>query len=215
MWARWQNLTRDAESAAIIPNLIFTDNAASSVVGIKGVLGPGNSAPENLVALPVTPTLQKIRYHYLYAIPALLAALLLVLITLLALCVTCFRGVGIQRMRLHLQQTSPGRIYTTFLYPGPQSLTMRSREWANQLGKKEIDLSGGYPLTSDGRVPEKTMAVTSYERSANSVEGEPFVPGGHLREASQGDIGFAQSHPYHSQYAAVPPASPRPGNPQY
>lgn len=92
MWARWQNLTNNAEQASIIPNLIWTDNAASAVVGTKGVLGPGNSAQKNLVALPVTPTLSKIRYHYLYAIPALLAALMLALITFLALVVTCFRG---------------------------------------------------------------------------------------------------------------------------
>jgi len=222
MWARWQNLTNDAESASIIPNLIFTDTAASGVVGTKGVLGPGNAAQKNLVALPVTPTVQKIRYHYVYGIPAFISVLLLVLITFFALVVTCFRGIGFQRMRIHLQQISPGRIYTTFLYPGPGGMTMRSREWVNHLGRKQIDLSGDFPLAAEMMsAPEKGMVVTSFERGSDvhSAEGEVLMKGNHVREASQGDIGygFPQPQQYHSQYAGVPqhPASPNPANPQY
>src|SRR4051794_24316254 len=56
MWTRWQDLTSNAKTAALIPNLIFTDVAAASIVGTKGVLGPGNNAQKNMVALPVTPT---------------------------------------------------------------------------------------------------------------------------------------------------------------
>jgi aspartate ammonia-lyase len=49
VWARWQNFSQSAETVSLIPNLIFTDNAASAVVGTKGVLGPMNAAPSGAV----------------------------------------------------------------------------------------------------------------------------------------------------------------------
>jgi hypothetical protein len=206
MWALWQNYTLSPERAAIIPNLIWTDNAAAAVVGTKGVLGPGNAATQNLVPLPVTPTNSVIKYHWPFAIPALLAVLLLILITLVAGVTVCFRGAGIGRMRLHLQQVSPGRIFTTFLYPEHGGMTVRSKDWNRQLGKKVIDISGAYPTAADAMTtfpPEKKVRVTAYPRSASdevSAEGERFLGSpGHARETSQGDIGgygFASPQQY-------------------
>lgn len=165
MWARWQNLTQSAETASLIPNLIFTDTAASAIVGTKGVLGPGNTAQQNDVPILVTPLTSKIRYHYPFAIPALAAALMLFLITLLALVTACFTGGGIARMRLHLQQASPGRIYTTFLYPKPDGLTMRSKDWSMQFGEKIVDLSGHFPKEADViQPPEKGGRIMEEEQ---------------------------------------------------
>jgi len=90
MWVRWQNLSSSAELASLIPNLIWTDVAASAVVGTKGVLGPGNLATENQVPIMVTPTVMRIKYHYPYAIPALLTALVLFCITIAALIAVLF-----------------------------------------------------------------------------------------------------------------------------
>jgi hypothetical protein len=204
MWAQWQNLTKSTKTAAIIPNLIFTDNAAAAVVGIKGVLGPGNTAQKNLVPLAVTPTVSKIKYHYLFAIPALTAGLLLVLITLVAFVTVCLGRGGIGRMRLHLQQLSPGRIFTTFLYPEQGGMTIRSKDWNRQMGKKMIDLSREYPLAADVMLPpEKGFRITEHQRSGSddrSAEGERLVNSpGHARETSQGDIGgygYAQPQEY-------------------
>lgn len=170
MWARWQNLTQSAETASLIPNLIFTDTAASAIVGTKGILGLGNTAQQNLVPVLVTPTVLKIQHHYPFAIPALLAALVLVVITLLVLVTICFSGVGIARLRLHLQQVRPGRIYTTFVFPGPGGLTMRTREWARLHGNKVIDLSGEFPLTADVMLPAENGArLTEREQSPSGV----------------------------------------------
>jgi hypothetical protein len=170
MWARWQNLTQSAETASLIPNLIFTDIAASAIVGTRGVLGPGNTAQQNLVAIQVMPTVSKVRYNFLFAIPALLVALMLVPITLIAIVTMCFSGAGIARIRLHLQQVSPGRIYTTFLYPGPGSLTMKSKDWAIHWGNKVIDLSGEYPVAADMMPPHENGAtVMEQEQQASDV----------------------------------------------
>ena len=191
MWARWQTLTRTAQTAALIPNLIWTDNAASAVVGTKGVLGPMNAARQNAVALQVTPTISKIKYHYLFAIPALIAALGLVLIVFGAFVIILFGRGGPGRMRLHLQQVSPGRIYTTFLYPGPGAMAMRSKIWSKALGHRMVDLSGEFPMAGDmTQSPDKGPIVTEYQRTGSddrSAEHDGFLR--HARERSEGDIG--------------------------
>ena len=84
MLARWQNLSGSVELVSQIPNLIWTDVIAQAVVGTKGVLGPGNAATKNIIPISVTPTVSRVKYHWPYAVPALLAALILLLITVAA-----------------------------------------------------------------------------------------------------------------------------------
>jgi len=130
----------------------------------KGVLGPGNLATENQVPIMVTPTVMRIKYHYPYAIPALLTALVLFCITIAALIAVLFSHGSISRIRLHLQQISPGRIYTTFLYPEPGIMAMKSRQWARTAGKKIIDLSGEFPMAATIRRcirEERALLTTS------------------------------------------------------
>ncbi|KAN0101502.1 hypothetical protein V8E51_012012 [Hyaloscypha variabilis] len=117
MLVRWQNLSQSAERVSQIPNLIWADTAAAALVGTKGVLGPGNTATENILPILVTPTASEIKYHWPYAIPAFLASLIILLITIVAVITLLFGHNSIARLRLHLQRLSPGRIFTTFLIP--------------------------------------------------------------------------------------------------
>jgi hypothetical protein len=176
MWVRWQQLSKSPQNATAIPNLVWTDYAASAVVGTKGVLGPGNVGIQNAVSVPVTPTRLLIKYHYLFGIPAFISAVGIILVTAVAFVVLLFGRGGIGRMRSHLHQTSPGRIFTTFLYPMPGGMTMSSRDWIKQMGKRGVDISGDYPLATEGmRGPEKGLRVAEYERSVSEVysaEGE-------------------------------------------
>jgi len=214
MWLRWQSLTKNAESASLIPSLIWTDFMASAIVGTKGVLGPGNNAQKNIIPLSVTPIAMKIRYHIYYAIPAILALLLVLIITIMALAVTCFYGLGIERLRNHMRQISPGRIYTTFLFPTPGGMSMRSREWGRSLGRNQIDLSGDYSMAAAQPTAffEKYNQASVYDRSVGEDASSQEVlmtqfpqHRGHARDESQGDIGhgFPQPQQYHSQYANV------------
>ncbi|KAH6666926.1 hypothetical protein B0J14DRAFT_192364 [Halenospora varia] len=185
MWVRWQNLTKSVSTAAIIPNLIWTDYAAAAVVGTKGVLGPGNAANKNLVALPVTPTTMQIRYHYAFGIPAFLTGFLLILSIIACLIVICFGRGSVGRLKVHLHQTSPGRILTTFLYPSMHGMDMKTNEWKKKMAKKSVDLSGEYPVGTEGPGPippayghEKDIWLSVYERNGSDVhlvEGERFL----------------------------------------
>jgi len=116
LWARWQKLSQFAETISLIPNLIFTNDAASAVVGTKGALGPMNVAPSNLVTILVTPTVPKIKCHYSFAIPAFIAAFALLALAGIVLGV---KGRRIERTRIHLRRVSPGRIFTAPPYPEP------------------------------------------------------------------------------------------------
>jgi len=142
LWARWQKLSESAETVSLISNLIFTNDAASAVVGTKGVLGPMNEAPSNLVPILVTPTVPKIKYHYPFAIPAFIAAFALLALSVAGI-VLGVKGRRIERMRIHLRRVSPGRIFTAFLYPEPgvDTFILTSKEWSKEMSAKLIDLS--------------------------------------------------------------------------
>jgi hypothetical protein len=161
MFVRWQNLTAAASTAALIPNLIFTDSAASTIVGTKGVFGKGNVGLQNnkaaagaSVSVPVTPVVSRVRYHVPFAVPAIIVAVLLLLVTVLALVAAFFSGASIARLRLRLQQSSAGRVYTVFLAPG-SDLRMGSGEWSSRFGGHEVDLSGAEPLVEGDEKREK------------------------------------------------------------
>ncbi|KAE9366335.1 hypothetical protein N431DRAFT_386647 [Stipitochalara longipes BDJ] len=140
VWARWQNLSLSAETVSLIPNLIFTDNAASAVVGTKGVLGPMNAAKTSVVPIQVTPIVQKIRYHYPFAIPAFIAAFILLALSVGGI-VLAVLGKRMERLRVHLWRVSPGRIFTAFLYPEGDTFMLKSKEWSEKKGALLVDLS--------------------------------------------------------------------------
>lgn len=166
MLVRWQNLSRSVGLVSQIPNLIWTDVVAQAVVGTKGVLGPGNAAAENIIPISVTPTISRVKYHWPYAIPALLVAIVLLLITIAAIFTILLGRNSIARLRLHLQRLAPGRIFTIFLYPEEQNgitMTMTSKQWAKAAGEAIIDLSGEHPTLDSGSVvggPGKSPIVS-------------------------------------------------------
>lgn len=191
MWAYWQNLSKSATTASLIPNLIFTDTAAAAVVGTKGILGPGNAAARNLVPILVTPTVMSIRYHWPFAIPALIVAVALLLMSFFALTTLIFKRHNFSTMRRRINNISPGRIYTAMLYPEQGGIQGGSKEWNRHMGSKMVDLSGVYPSGDDIQAPiEKGARVTVYEQGVSdehTIEGEGFLLSAvkHHRERSK------------------------------
>lgn len=74
---RWQDLSRTAAGAGRIVDLLWTDLAASAVVGTRGVLGPGNVGGEP-APVRVRPLVRRTRFNHLFGILAY--ALLLVIV---------------------------------------------------------------------------------------------------------------------------------------
>ena len=181
MWVKWQELTNDAQSAALIPNLIFTDAVASVVVGTKGALGQGNQGiAGDYPPILVTPTKQVVRFNYPYGIPAFLGGILLLLILAVAFAATILGEASPARVRRHVQQTSAGRVYTTFLYPGPGMLAMPPGDWSERFGDKVVDLSNEYPTTYQVLVPsaeEKDQEFVTSVQPVNQEQQQQPPPG--------------------------------------
>jgi hypothetical protein len=175
MLVRWQYLSQSAELASQIPNLIWADVAASAVVGTKGVLGPGNTATENIIPILVTPIVSQVKYHWPYAIPAFLVALILLIITIMAIIFALFGHHSIAKLRLNLQKASTGRILTAFLFQNePNGMTMASKDWAKGPGKTMIDLSGDCPKRGAGTLedPEKSPQIFDNQYSGPTHHSE-------------------------------------------
>jgi hypothetical protein len=139
IFRRWQMLSPDPEKAAQVINLMWTDLAASAVVGTKGSLGQMNTG-DHPASIQVRPIGRRITYDIRYGIPAFFLAALLALIVLVSLINTCFRKAGIGRLRRRIGQLSVGRVFTTFLYPEESTLVMSPGEWRRKNGKKTISV---------------------------------------------------------------------------
>jgi hypothetical protein len=142
MLTRWLDLTRTADKAATIVNLIWTDMAAQGVVGTKGVLGSNNIGLFNeTTQITVTPIIHKIKYHYLFGIPAFILAAVLIAILLSALMLAATRRAGLATLRKRLQQSSIGRILLVFRHSEQSNTEISGKQWNRMMGKTEVDLS--------------------------------------------------------------------------
>ncbi|RCI11398.1 hypothetical protein L249_7142 [Ophiocordyceps polyrhachis-furcata BCC 54312] len=156
MWTKWQRLTAQAGTASQVANLIFTDFAASAVVGVK----PRNRHEQFLV----TPRVLVIRYKLPYAVPALVSAAVVCAVVCVSVVFACTgKDEGLAGIRKHVQRLSPGRIYTTVLAsPGEGSdLTMQSRDWNRRFGARLIDLSQEYPTAMQKTGEEESDEMAS------------------------------------------------------
>ncbi|GAB1313308.1 hypothetical protein MFIFM68171_03518 [Madurella fahalii] len=113
MLTKWQGVTRPAPTAGRFIDLIWTDYAASLVVGTKGLHDVPTSSTK--MTPLVTPMVLAVQDDYLYGIPAMLVGLGFLLLVLAALAMMLLLRHNIDRLRLRIQQTSSGRIFTTLL----------------------------------------------------------------------------------------------------
>ncbi|KZL65248.1 hypothetical protein CI238_13372 [Colletotrichum incanum] len=150
-------LLNDLERVADIIKLVWTDIAASAVVGTKGTLGPGNNAAANkTVTIFIKPTGKRIKYRWVFGIPAFILLLAMLVVTAAMLLYTALRVSSIVVLCRCLQQLTVGRILTTFLYPEDSNLFMSSKEWSHSNGHKTVSL---------GTVPRKGIVCETALRS--------------------------------------------------
>lgn len=167
IFTRWQSLSEKPETASNIIKLLWTDLAASAVVGTKGVLGSLNDGDFGDASnIRVRPIEHRITFNYLYGIPAFILALFLTLIFTAMFFSVCFGKVTLAKLRLRLQQLSTGRIFTTFLYPDASNLTMRSKDWANANGDTKVTV-GAYAERSMGAMHNITSVSPLVEQKSS------------------------------------------------
>ncbi|KAF6835364.1 hypothetical protein CMUS01_05815 [Colletotrichum musicola] len=171
---RWQTLARDPRSAADIIKLLWTDVAASAVVGTKGALGPGNAgAADEAVPIEIRPYGRRIKYRYAFGLPAFLLLLVMGCVAgvLIVSAVLGSSTVGVLRRRM--RELTVGRVLTTFLYPESGDMSMTSAAWSRANGDKAVRL---------GAVPQGTVAVDE-----GRVQSAPGTPAEEVKVGLMGD----------------------------
>lgn len=156
LYNKWQDLSRNATTAATIIDLIWTDISANAVLGTKGQLPSEalqglakRNEPTATVKVPITLYARKVRFRLPYGAPAFLVLALCGLLSIIALGgMICGKSTP-ATMRRFLDQTSPGRILTTFLYTNECPPGSMKNEWLRTVGKKNIHLGGTYPRAMD------------------------------------------------------------------
>ncbi|KAF2123035.1 hypothetical protein BDV96DRAFT_681620 [Lophiotrema nucula] len=170
LYLKWQELSTTPEGAARIIDLIWTDLAASAVVGTKGTLGAGNSGnDEEAMKMNIRPIKRKIKYHLPFAIPAfILAAILLILSGATALSVILGKSsFAILRKRLH--QASTGRILVASVELVGDVFDVSSTKWNKEYGKIEIDLGINGGSTAVQEQTEREVGKTDEMKRHNKT----------------------------------------------
>jgi hypothetical protein len=163
VFTRWQGLCQTADGAAKMINLLWTDLAASAVVGTKGIAQAQNGDGEPAPVIYVRPTVHRTRYHFAYGIPAFLLLAVLVGLTAGALCAWLSRMSTVERVRMRMQQLSAGRIFTIVLYPGESDFRMSPREWSLLSGGKTVKFAdgvGGVETVGEENMEAQTPATS-------------------------------------------------------
>ncbi|KAK5654917.1 hypothetical protein OQA88_6673 [Cercophora sp. LCS_1] len=150
IFRRWQELSKDAARAGEIVDLLWTDLAASAVVGTRSTNGPFSASPQSQsqpqgANIMVQPVGKRITYDIRFGIPAFFLIVWLGVILLMALLSTCCCGGrgGFKSLRRRIEQLSVGRVFTTYLYPDQSTLTMPARQWRAANGEKMVSLGVG------------------------------------------------------------------------
>ena len=142
MFLRWQNLSSNSMDASNIVNLMWTDIAAQGVVGTKGTLGSGNADSETEGSkFVVQPIRDIIKYHWPFGIPAIVLLSLLALTGLINFASTLAGKSSFLMLQKRLNQTSIGRIITSYQYPSHSDMAMSSADWSKAMGSVQVDMS--------------------------------------------------------------------------
>ncbi|KAH8707143.1 hypothetical protein GQ44DRAFT_763740 [Phaeosphaeriaceae sp. PMI808] len=156
LYNKWQELSRNATTATKIIDLIWTDISANAVVGTKGQLPveplqglAKRNEPQTTVKVPITVYARRVRFHVLYGIPAFLALTLWALYLVVALGFVVSGKSTFTTMRRFLDQTSPGRIFTAFLYTNDCPPGASRVNWLRLVGTKRVHLGGALPRALD------------------------------------------------------------------
>ena len=142
-------------------NRVWTDIAANSVVGTKGLMGSRSYIDDDLAKRSLNPLTgpkaqlitvfeRRIRYHWPFAIPAIIVILayFVTIVSAIAVCWTNRFGLGSLRAAVH--KTSVGRVMGELLYPGVASPNSKTSAWIHNVGRLEVDFSNYFPTRGKG-----------------------------------------------------------------
>lgn len=191
LFQKWQALSTNETGIARILNIVWADTAANSMTGTRGwgtgrtTDATGGNSPssssnklrkrqsdsnddndEPSVLVPVRLYERRIRYRWVYGIPAFMVLALFVTIVAGSCCCVMFQRAGPKRTRYYLNHLSAGRLLAEQRYPGSADRQADTRTWVKLAGKRPVALND-----LDG------IGTTTAYRSPAAGAG-PGAPGG-------------------------------------
>ncbi|KAG0637143.1 hypothetical protein HOY80DRAFT_1085575, partial [Tuber brumale] len=140
--SKWRKLSETQNSAALIPNLIWTDIVANNLVGTKSVpsaYGVTEGDEQRSGSMLIVDTYgKKITYDLVFAIPALTILVMWVASIFLALLMLFTSRVSLAAVQRLINHTSTGRSVTNLLYPETCAPSPSTKIWVRGVGKKKI-----------------------------------------------------------------------------
>ncbi len=185
MFTKWQQLMSSANGVAKIIDLIYTDLSANGLVGTKSWLKESNDIPggedsttangnnkikrqstttsagaaQATARVPVRIYNHRIKYNYLFGIPAYFSLLVSVLVGTLTLLYLLSGRTSLSKTRKYLNVTSPGRIITSFVYAGESEPQVSTSRWKAGTGARKVRMgerTGWRPVAVERvQFPEK------------------------------------------------------------
>ncbi|ERF68133.1 hypothetical protein EPUS_08199 [Endocarpon pusillum Z07020] len=170
MLAKWRELSASPETAAKIPNLIWTDLAANMLVGTKSLL----SAFPNAQFHQVRSNKRRIFFDYAWAVPALICAAIWILCAVLCLLLCLFpksrSRMRLSRLRVLINQLSVGRALVVAEKSNAVDFRGSTKEWLAAAGRKMI-----YLPTLEGSVDDGIELGSRPARGECSREGGAWM----------------------------------------
>lgn len=173
MYAKWQELSREASTASNILNLVWADVAANSVVGTRGWVQ--DRAPTSLskrdnddgrsdaeARVSVNTFERRIRYQLPFATPAIIAGVATLIIAVATTALFFFGNAKPEVMRKFLFHTSVGRVMASYAYPGQCHPQAPTNEWMKLAGRNRIDVSG-YAPQGMGLIMMPNQSTTTFD----------------------------------------------------
>lgn len=174
MYAKWQELSREAATTSKILDLIWTDVTANSVVGTRGWVqnrastglekrdnGDGSNSDAE-ARVPVNTFERRVRYQLPFATPAIIVAVATLIIIVATTALFFFGNARPEVMRKYLFHTSVGRVMSNYVYPGQCHPQTPTREWLKLAGRNRIDVSG-YAPQGMGPVMMPNSTTTAFD----------------------------------------------------
>jgi hypothetical protein len=150
MLEKWRRLSVSPETAAMIPNLIWTDIAANMLVGTKSLL----SAFPDTKSYQVRMNKRRIFFHYAWAIPAIICAGIWILYAILSL-ILCLIPLSRSQMRFSsltdlVNQLSVGRTLVIANQLDNVHVKGSTKHWIDTVGRTRVDLFSLKNTAEDG-----------------------------------------------------------------
>ena len=151
----WQELSKSPPTSNKIINLIYTELLATGTVGTKSAITSSNGGRGGNTRNRVAVYERKLQYKIVYAIPAFIVLVILLLVSL-AFLFSLLSHFSAKKFSTLLDQTSLGRVVTNLVYPELGVQTANTKDWAHAAGAVELE----YPFTK-----QETMGMLKEQES--------------------------------------------------